>query len=109
MEENQMLFVTTETDINGTSLQGEFTATRAEIEAVFGQPTYSTQDEWEKVTTEWDITFSDGTVATIYDWKRYEEGAPKMYESYSWHIGGRTHYAVDAVLSTMKEEIDITP
>lgn len=101
-----MLFTTIEADINGTSLQGEIVTTRAEIEAVFGQPTYSTQDEWEKVTTEWDITFSDGTVATIYDWKRYEMGAPKMYESYGWHIGGRTHYAVSLVTQAMKEDKD---
>lgn len=101
-----MLFTTIEADINGTSLQGEFIATRAEIEAVFGQPTYSTQDEWEKVTTEWDITFSDGTVATIYDWKRYEMGAPKMHESYQWHIGGHTSHAVSLVIQTMKEGRD---
>lgn len=97
-----MLFMTAEADVNGTSLQGGFIATRAEIEAVFGQPVYDTQDEWEKVTTEWNITFTDGTVATIYDWKRYGMGAPLMNEKYEWHIGGRTSDAVTLVFAAMR-------
>jgi hypothetical protein len=99
-----MLFTTTDTNANGTHFQGEFVATRAEIESVFGKPAYETTEEWEKVTTEWDITFSDGTVATIYDWKRYEMGAPEMDESCEWHIGGHSHDAATYVLETMKEE-----
>jgi translation initiation factor IF-1 len=27
----------------------------------------------DKVTIEWGIRFEDGTIATIYDWKRYEK------------------------------------
>jgi len=79
-------------DINGTSLVGYVTATREEIEEVFGEPDYE-GDGSNKVTTEWDILFADGTVATIYDWKRYEEGAPDYDEVYEWHIGGKTWQA----------------
>ena len=60
--------------VSGTSLCGYVTATRDEIEAVFGKPTISHNDKTEKVTTEWYLLFDDGldTVATIYDWKRYD-------------------------------------
>lgn len=94
-----MKFTTGNADINGTHLQGTFWGTRREIEAVFGKPNF--EDEGDKVTTEWDITFANGTVATIYDWKRYEYGAPAMDEEEEWHIGGRTGDAVDQVLSAM--------
>lgn len=82
-------------DINGTSLMGYVTTTRAHIESVFGEPT-----SWgigDKVTTEWGILFDNGTVATIYDWKRYEEGQPEMDEVYEWHIGGGNLEAVTYV------------
>ena len=76
--------------VHGTYLIGHTTATRREIEAVFGAPDeYGESDGDGKVTTEWLIRFDDGTVATIYDWKRYEDGAPGMDEQYRWHVGGR--------------------
>lgn len=76
-------------DISGTSLVGYITTTRKHIESVFGKPSWD-KPSWDgKVTTEWDIEFADGTVATIYDWKRYEEGAPAYEETYEWHIGGK--------------------
>jgi hypothetical protein len=72
------------------SLVGYVTTTRAQLEEVFGAPTYS-EESWDgKVTTEWVLVFPDGTRATIYDWKRYEEGAPTMNEEYEWHIGGNS-------------------
>jgi hypothetical protein len=84
---------------NNTSLQGYITTTRARIEEVFGDVTLEDQDMFEKVTTEWVIQFldDDSTVATIYDWKRYEEGAPGMNEIYQWHIGGKSPLAVELV------------
>ncbi len=88
-------------DANGTHLIGEVIITRREIEAVFGAPTYEVNDPFDKVTTEWIIAFDNGVVATIYDWKRYEAGAPGMDESYDWHIGGRNSDAQDAVLKAL--------
>lgn len=88
-------FTTDNVDVNGTWLQGYVKGTRREIEATFGKP-----EEWgdgDKVTTEWSIRFDDGTIATIYDWKRYELGAPKMDERIEWHIGGRNALAVERV------------
>jgi hypothetical protein len=88
-------FSTENVEVNGTWLQGYTVATRREIESVFGKPNY--ESEGDKVTTEWNILFDDGTVATIYDWKRYEMGAPEMDERIEWNIGGREPIAVERV------------
>ena len=72
-----------------TSLRGHVTATRAEIEAVFGAPTYT--NEGDKVTTEWVILFENNVVATVYDWKVYV--APEMNEIFRWNIGGHNEKA----------------
>lgn len=85
----------------GTHLVGYVTATRNEIEAVFGSPLIEASFEG-KVTTEWGIEFADGTIATIYDWKRYEIGAPRPTEVYEWHIGGHTRASVEAVSAALK-------
>jgi len=77
--------------VNGTSLKGYVVATRSELEKALGAPTWNTPSPDGKITTEWVLRFSDDTVATIYDWKRYEEGAPEMDERIEWHIGGHTN------------------
>lgn len=83
--------------VNGTSLKGYVVATRAELEKTLGAPTWNTPSPDGKITTEWVLRFSDDTVATIYDWKRYEEGAPEMDEVVVWHIGGHEHSVRDKV------------
>jgi hypothetical protein len=85
----------------GTSLIGEVTATRDHLEKVFGKPSV-TGGEGDKVTVEWTIAFEDGSIATIYDWKRYEEGSPEWDEVYGWHVGGRTPKAIDLVKSAIE-------
>lgn len=76
------------TAVSGTALRGYVTTTRRALEAVFGKPTADDDESGDKVTTEWVVDFGD-TIATIYDWKRYEDGAPDMDEVYEWHIGGK--------------------
>jgi len=88
-------FSTDNVDINGTWLQGYTVATRRELEATFGAPCF--EGEGDKTTTEWAIRFDDGVVASIYDWKRYEMGAPEMDERIEWNIGGRDPLAVERV------------
>jgi hypothetical protein len=92
-----MKFTTENVSAEGTWLHGHIVATRREIESVFGKPNYETDDTSDKVTTEWEILFDDGTVATIYDWKRYEMGAPTMDERTTWNIGGKTFASVERV------------
>ena len=82
--------------INGTCLQGYIETTYDELVNVFGQPT---ELEGDKVTVEWILQFSDGTVATIYDWKLSK--TPTGY--YPWHIGGKSQRAVELVTQTFNK------
>lgn len=80
-------------DPSGTCFQGEIHATYAKLVSVFGEPQHGPDsNDMDKVTCEWVITFNDGTIATIYDWKL--DSTPR--DKYGWHIGG-TNY--DAVLN----------
>ena len=69
------------TSANGTSYQSEITTTYDRLETLFGTPTYTDADPYEKVSCEWVL---DGKVyytdeygekdweyitATIYAWK----------------------------------------
>jgi len=76
--------------INGTCLQGYIETTYDELVNVFGKPTKLRGD---KITVEWILQFSDGTVASIYDWKESET----PMGTYRWHIGGKSQRAVDLV------------
>ena len=90
---NKMKFTTENVSIDGTWLHGHIVATRRELEATFGAPSF--EGEGDKTTTEWDIQFDDGTISTIYDWKRYV--APHMDERITWNIGGTSYLAVERV------------
>lgn len=80
--------------VNGTCLQGYVETTYDELVNVFGNPT---ELQGDKVTVEWIIQFSDGTVASIYDWKLQKT----PMEVYKWHIGGRSQDAVTRVNDCM--------
>ena len=93
-------------EIAGTWLQGDIRTTRAKIQEAFGEPTF--YEAGEKVTVEWGLLFEDGTIATIYDWKRYEDKAPELHEEIVYNIGGITVEAaarVKEVLETPKAKI----
>lgn len=87
----------------GTFLQGHIETTRAELTRVFGEPTE--YGEGGKVTIEWGILFEDGTIATIYDWKRYELGTPTDPELTTYNIGGFSARAAELVKSSMFKKI----
>jgi hypothetical protein len=80
---------------NGTSLQGYVTTTMRDLIAAFGEPTFYYPGE--KVTVEWTHRFSDGSVVTIYDWKRYDDGVPEMDEVMEYNIGGFNKDAAEKV------------
>lgn len=83
-----------EIDINGSCLQGEVTATYAELCDLFGS---HHDGDGYKVDAEWYVQFDDGTIATIYNWKNgknYEgENGLPLEQIDSWHIGGNSKQA----------------
>jgi hypothetical protein len=84
----------------GAGLAGHVTATRAQLTELLGEPNTEGSEDG-KVTTQWYLTFPNGSVATLYDYKRYELGAPAMHEMCVWHIGARTQMGVDALLKEL--------
>lgn len=90
---------------NGTSLQGYVETTYDRLVALFGQGLGG----GDKTTQEWILEFSDGTVATIYDWKEYST----PLGMYHWHIGGTNKQAVwnaeKAIKGKMKVVENFTP
>ena len=101
--------------VSGTSLQGTVNATYSTLENLFGKPTFSTGDPYEKTQTEWVI---DGKVyftdqwgdkdfeyikATVYNWKT---GGSTPTDEYQWHVGGHDYEAVDFVDAIIKGKIE---
>lgn len=74
-------------DVSGTSLCGYIEIDYQNLVNVLGSPRTG-PNEYSgdgKVTCSWAVEFTDGTVATIYDYKTYSGTPMEMYE---WHIGG---------------------
>jgi hypothetical protein len=93
-----MKFTTDADRSGGTFLVGRVQATRSQLVEVFGQPMYTAADSGDgKVTTEWVLEFDEGTVATVYDWKRYELGTPGLNEEIMWNVGGHSPRAATLV------------
>ena len=95
-------------DVEDLGLEGFITTTRRQLAAKFGEPDETGSID-NKITTEWTLRFSDGTIATIYDYKRYDDdlGAPELDEVYKWHIGGQGKAAVYAVSGALGTGADI--
>jgi|TARA_R110000803_G_scaffold24861_1_gene59705 hypothetical protein len=100
-------------NINGTSLQGTIKATYLELCEVFGKPTYTDADPYEKVNAEWavqartlsswadDEEDAEDSVFTIYNWKM----GYIPTEEYDWHIGGKSYEAVDIATTILKDNL----
>jgi hypothetical protein len=91
---------------NMTSLQGYINTSYADLVACFGPSDPNSIDDY-KSDAGWTITFADGVVATIYNWKdgpNYcgEDGTPVEFIT-EWHIGG--HRGTDAE-GRVKEVMD---
>jgi hypothetical protein len=81
--------------VGGTSLQGYIDADYNVLKKLFGKPG---NGDGYKVDAEWEILFSDGTVATIYNYKdgKNYNGASGLAKTKirDWHVGGRSARAV---------------
>jgi hypothetical protein len=75
--------------ISNTYFQNNIFATKKQLIKVFGPLDYN-DENGDKTTQEWVLTFFDGTIATIYDY----EGDAK------YHIGGHTKRASALVYLT---------
>jgi len=81
-------------DVSYSGLSGHIKSSAEEITAVFGAPMEISADESDgKTTLEWHIRFSDGIVATIYDYK----GDP------IFHVGGFNKGSLDHVKAALGE------
>ena len=83
-------------DVVGTCLQGYIHTSFDRLVDTFGQPTVSDSCDG-KTRVEWRLRFSDGTIATIYDWKE-SVGLESVNQ---WHIGGTTNQAVENVIRSV--------
>jgi len=88
---------TNDANANMTGFKGEFPITFAELVEIFGAPKYGPNADLDKTTCEWALTFEDGTIATIYD---YKTNQTPMGE-YAWHIGGHDAVAYTHVVDTI--------
>lgn len=83
-----------------SSYQGQMHASFDDLVAIFGQPL---NGDCDKVQVEWHLKFEDGTVATIYDWKRY---GTKPEDVTVWNIGGFNSTAARYVREALEQYRD---
>lgn len=103
-----------DTSFNGTSLQSTVTTTYSKLENLFGKPSRSDADPYEKVNMEWMIdakvfyTDEYGDTdwhyikATVYNWKT----GYVPTEEYDWHIGGNDWDAVELVEQILEGSVE---
>jgi hypothetical protein len=97
------------TDANGTSLQGYVRADYSELVAAFGEPLEGdgckTQAEWVLVfEVPQDDGYADRVVATIYDWKKYDQTVEDITQ---WNIGGHDPRAPELVIDYLNYQRDM--
>lgn len=85
--------------INGTHLQGYVETTFEHLVELFGD----SLGGGDKTTQEWVVEFSDGTIATVYDWKEYET----PMGMYHWHVGGTSKQALWNMEKAVKGNIPV--
>jgi hypothetical protein len=74
----------------GTCYTGTISVTKNELELVLGNPVELYRDidySDGKTNFQWIVELSDGSIATVYDWK--EDFIVDDVTEINWHIGGR--------------------
>jgi hypothetical protein len=93
---------------DGTHYIGEIYVDSKDLKNVFGMPG---EGDKYKVDAEWTVEFSDGVIASIYNYKdgvNYlgrREGLTKT-KIKTWHVGGHDKRSLDNVLEAMKYWLD---
>ena len=87
----------------GTSRVGFVEVDFASIVETFGPPS---ENDGYKTDAHWVIRFADGTVATIYNYKRGRnyngDGVPPVEEIRDWHVGGVCRRAFRLVAAALR-------
>lgn len=112
----------TDVDMNMSSYKGVIKTTYDKLVEVFGKPTYTDADPYEKVNAEWtveaaikkigdeyalvkdfamDEDYIDYVKFSIYNWKT----GSIPTEEYEWHIGGYDNDAVEAAYGLINGEL----
>jgi len=85
--------------VNGTSLQGYIDIDYYDLVEIFGKE--NCDGDGYKVDAEWCLQFSNGVVATIYNYKDGKNycGADgfEKEDITEWHVGGKSKAAVQTV------------
>ena len=94
---------TTTINTDGSSLVGNVDVTYKELKSLFGAPI---KRDDGKTDAQWQIKFSDGTIASIYNWKdgkAYlgDSGLP-VEQITDWHVGGFGAQALVLVQITLE-------
>ena len=97
-----------------TSLQGySVEATYSQLKQLFGKPSFSSGDPYDKVNTEWciygKVYFTDEygdkdyevIQATVYNWKT----GSTPTEEYEWHVGGTCYEAVEFIEEILNGQV----
>lgn len=89
---------------NMTHMVGVVYPSYDQLVRLFGPPT-SNGDPF-KTDAMWDVEFSDGTVATIYNWKNGPAfGGPPVEQIKTWNVGGHGPKALTRVRSAVTSSI----
>tara|TARA_R100000808_G_C2143043_1_gene150799 strand:- start:1042 stop:1320 length:279 start_codon:yes stop_codon:yes gene_type:complete len=92
--------------MKGTFKVGDLHATIDQLIAAFGEPvdTFDNKTDWL-----WSLTFPDGTIATIYNWKNGPsytgDDSIRVFDIERWSVGGRDSRAFDLVSEAIEEVI----
>ena len=90
--------------VNGTSLKGYVYADFATLEEVFGA---AGEGDGYKVDAEWCLQFSNGVVATIYNYKDGKnycgDCGLDVEDITEWHVGGHSAKALASVEKMLAE------
>jgi len=89
----------------GTCFRGYLTSDYSNIVRVFGEPT---ECDGYKIDAEWVICFSDGEIATIYNWKDGKnycgDGGLDPEDIREWHIGGFSPVVVERITNLLSDD-----
>lgn len=88
-------------ETDGSTFIGSVNTTYEKLVDAFGKETFGLSGD-EKSECDWTLKFTDGTIATIYDWKtnkkyRGDKHGISKEENVIWNIGGFDLKAVELV------------